>query len=91
MPGVAPPAPGSRLSTQGNVGLNVSGAREASNNFLLDGVDNNDLFLNRLVVNPSLDAVEEVLDPAEHLRRRPTAAAPAAQVNMVVRVGHAAT
>ena len=31
-----------------------------SNNFLLDGVDNNDLFLNRLVVNPSLDAIEEI-------------------------------
>jgi hypothetical protein len=59
-PGVAPPAPGSRLSTQGNVGLNVAGARESSNNFLLDGVDNNDLFLNRLVVNPSLDAIEEI-------------------------------
>jgi outer membrane receptor protein involved in Fe transport len=59
-PGVAPPAPGSRLSTQGNVGINSSGAREAANNFLLEGVDNNDLFLNRLVVNPSLDAIEEV-------------------------------
>jgi hypothetical protein len=59
-PGIAPPAPGSRLSTQGNVGLNVAGARESSNNFLLDGVDNNDLFLNRLVVNPSLDAIEEI-------------------------------
>src|SRR6188508_1461223 len=52
VPGVAPPAPGSRLSTQGNVGLNVAGAREASNNFLLDGLDNNDQFLNRLVINP---------------------------------------
>ena len=58
--GVAPPAPGSRLSTQGNVGINSSGAREAANNFLLEGVDNNDLFLNRVVVNPSLDAIEEV-------------------------------
>jgi hypothetical protein len=58
--GVATPAPGSRLSTQGNIGLNSSGAREASNNFLLDGVDNNDLFLNRLVVNPSLDAIQEL-------------------------------
>jgi outer membrane receptor protein involved in Fe transport len=57
--GVATPAPGSRLSTQGNIGLNSSGAREASNNFLLDGVDNNDLFLDRLVVNPSLDAIQE--------------------------------
>lgn len=58
-PGVSTPAPGSRLSTQGNIGLNSSGAREASNNFLLDGIDNNDLFLNRLVVNPSLDAIQE--------------------------------
>jgi hypothetical protein len=57
--GTAPPAPESRLSTQANSGLNVNGAREASNNFLLDGVDNNDLFLNRLVVNPSVEAVEE--------------------------------
>ncbi len=59
-PGVAPPAPGSRLSTQGNTGMNSGGAREAANNYLLDGTDNNDLFLNRLVINPSLDAVQEV-------------------------------
>jgi hypothetical protein len=58
-PGTTTPAPGSRLSTQGNAGVNVSGAREAANNFLLDGVDNNDLFLNRIVVNPSLDAIQE--------------------------------
>ena len=58
-PGMAPPAPGSRLSTQGNTGVNSAGAREASNNYLLDGVDNNDQFLNRLVINPSLDAIQE--------------------------------
>jgi hypothetical protein len=58
-PGMATAAPGSRLSTQGNTGVNSAGAREAANNFLLDGVDNNDLFLNRLVINPSLDAVQE--------------------------------
>ncbi len=58
-PGMAPPAPGSRLSTQGNTGVNSAGAREASNNFLLDGLDNNDQFLNRLVINPSLDSVHE--------------------------------
>ena len=57
--GTAPPAPESRLSTQANSGVNVNGAREASNNFLLDGVDNNDLFLNRLVVNPSVDSIQE--------------------------------
>ncbi|PYR90093.1 MAG: hypothetical protein DMF84_21570 [Acidobacteria bacterium] len=59
VPGMAPPAPGSRLSTQGNTGVNSAGAREAANNYLLDGVDNNDQFLNRLVINPSLDAIQE--------------------------------
>lgn len=58
--GMAPPAPGSRLSTQGNAAVNSSGARETANNFWLDGLDNNDLFLNRLIVNPSLDAVASV-------------------------------
>jgi len=58
--GVSPPAPGSRLSTQGNSAVTSSGAREAANNFLIDGLDNNDLFLNRLIVNPSLDAVASV-------------------------------
>ena len=57
--GAAPPAPGSRLAGEGGTPMNVSGAREASNNFLLDGVDNNDLFLNRVLVTPSLDAVQE--------------------------------
>ena len=58
-PGSAPPAAGSRLSTQSNSAVNVNGAREASNNFLLDGVDNNDLFTNRMVINPSVDAIQE--------------------------------
>ena len=58
-PGAAPPAPGSRLEGEGGTPVNVAGAREASNNFLLDGVDNNDLFLNRVLVTPSLDAVQE--------------------------------
>ena len=57
--GVLPAAPGSELSRQNNSGLHLSGAREASNNFLLDGVDNNDLYINRLVVSPPLDAVRE--------------------------------
>lgn len=58
--GMSPPAPGSRLSTQGNTAVTSSGAREAANNFLIDGLDNNDLFLNRLIVNPSLDAVARI-------------------------------
>jgi hypothetical protein len=89
-PGAATPAPGSRLSTQANAGVNVSGARESANNFLLDGVDNNDLFLNRLVVTPSLDAIQEFTlvqntYDAEYGRNN------GAQVNVVLKSGGAAT
>ncbi len=52
-------APGSELSTQNDSGFHVSGGREASNNFLLDGIDNNDLYINRLVLGPPLDTVRE--------------------------------
>lgn len=58
-PGSAPPAQGSELASQNSSGINVNGARESSNNFLLDGVDNNDLYLNRFVINPSIDAIQE--------------------------------
>src|SRR4030095_9325146 len=55
----APPEPGSRLAGEGGTPANVAGARETANNFLLDGVDNNDLFLNRVLVPPRLDAGQE--------------------------------
>ncbi len=57
--GAHPAAPGSELSRQNDSGIHLNGARESANNFLLDGVDNNDLFINRLVVNPPLDSVRE--------------------------------
>lgn len=85
-PGMATPAPGSRLSTQGNTGVNSSGAREASNNFLLDGADNNDQFLNRLVINPSLDAVEEVT-LLQNTYNAQYGRSGGAQVNMVLKSG----
>ena len=52
-------APGSELSTQNDSGFHVSGGRESSNNFLLDGIDNNDIYINRIVVSPPLDSVRE--------------------------------
>src|SRR5205814_5906490 len=58
-PGSTPPAPGSELSTQSASGLHFNGARESANNFLLDGVDNNDWFINRIVVSPSVDFIQE--------------------------------
>ena len=58
VPGAQQPADGSQNSTQGGA-ISVNGAREQSNNFLLDGVDNNDLAINQYSVLPSVDAIEE--------------------------------
>jgi hypothetical protein len=84
--GVAPPAPGSRLSTQGNTGVNSGGARESSNNYLLDGLDNNDQFLNRLVINPSLDAVQE-FSLLQNTYDAEYGRSAGAQLNMVLKSG----
>ena len=59
LPGVAPPAPGSAGSIRGDFAVNVNGAREDSNNFLLDGVFNGDPQLNGIGVTPPVDAVRE--------------------------------
>jgi hypothetical protein len=84
--GVAPAAPGSRLSTQGNTGVNSAGAREAANNYLLDGVDNNDQFLNRLVINPSIDAIQE-FSLQQNTYDAEYGRSAGAQLNMVVKSG----
>jgi len=57
--------PGAEVGTDGSQnmvlggGISVNGVREQSNNFLLDGVDNNDLFLNQFSVLPSVEAIQE--------------------------------
>jgi hypothetical protein len=58
-PGVLPPVQNSTLSTRGNFAMHANGAREEFNNFLLDGVDNNDPDLNRYTLEPPLDAIQE--------------------------------
>jgi hypothetical protein len=58
VPGSQLPAEGSQNSTQGGA-LSVNGAREQSNNFLLDGVDNNDPYINQYVALPSVDAIQQ--------------------------------
>ena len=58
VPGSHTPTEGSQNSTQGGA-LTVDGAREQSNNFLLDGVDNNDPYINQYVTLPSVDAIQE--------------------------------
>ena len=84
--GAMPAAPGSELSRQNNSGLHVNGAREASNNFLLDGIDNNDLYINRLVVSPPMDSVREFRLYASGYRAE-YGRSGGAQVNVVSRSG----
>jgi hypothetical protein len=57
-PGSQLPVEGSQNSTQGG-SFSVNGAREQSNSFLLEGVDNNDPYINQYVALPSIDAIQE--------------------------------
>ncbi len=59
LPGVVPPARGSAGSARGDFAINVNGAREDSNSFLLDGVYNGDPKLNGFGVQPPVDAIRE--------------------------------
>jgi hypothetical protein len=85
-PGVAPPVEDSELSSRGSFAMHVSGGREEFNDYLLDGVDNNDPYVNRYVVQPPIDAIQEFKVAtssysAEYGRNA------AGQVNVVTRAG----
>jgi Carboxypeptidase regulatory-like domain/TonB dependent receptor-like, beta-barrel len=58
-PGVAPPVQGSELSSYGAFSMSAGGGREEANDFLLDGVDNNDPYVNRYGVEPPMDSIQE--------------------------------
>ena len=86
VPGAAPAAPGSAGSVRGDFAFSVNGAREDSNNFLLDGVYNVDPKLNTFGVRPPVDAIREF----EMLTSSYDAAFgrnPGAQVNVVLKSG----
>ena len=86
VPGAAPAAPGSAGSARGDFAFNVNGAREDSNNFLLDGVYNLDPKLNTFGVRPPVDAIREF----EMLTNSYDASFgrnPGAQVNVVLKSG----
>ncbi|HLY18535.1 MAG TPA: TonB-dependent receptor [Bryobacteraceae bacterium] len=59
LPGVVPAAEGSAASVRGSFAINVNGAREDANDFLLDGVYNGDPKLNGTAVSPPVDAIRE--------------------------------
>jgi hypothetical protein len=56
-PNVSNPVTGSSLSARG--GFNIAGNREEVNNYLLDGVDDNDWTTGQPTVRPSVDAIRE--------------------------------
>lgn len=58
VPGANQGVKGSQNQTQGG-SISVNGAREQANNFLLDGIDNNDLAINQYSVSISPDAIQE--------------------------------
>lgn len=58
VPGVQPVVEGSNLEGQQG-SMHANGAREEFNNFLLDGVDNNDIANAQLIIVPGIDSVQE--------------------------------
>jgi hypothetical protein len=57
-PGVQIDAERTLVSSQG-LALSANGARHISNNFLLNGIDNNDLVINQYSAVPSIEAIQE--------------------------------
>jgi len=85
-PGVNPPAEGSELSSRGSFAMHANGGREEYNNFLLDGVDNNDPYVNRYVVQPSVDSIQE-FKIATNSYSAEYGRSAAGQVNVITRSG----
>ncbi len=85
-PGVLPPAQDSELSKRGSFAMHASGGREEHNNFLLDGVDNNDPYTNRYVLQPSVDSIQE-FKIVTHSYSAEYGRSGAGQVNIVTRAG----
>lgn len=86
VPGAVPPAQGSAGSVRGDFAFSVNGAREDSNNFLLDGVYNVDPKLNTFAVRPPVDAIQE-FETATSTYDAAFGRNPGAQINVVLKSG----
>ncbi len=58
-PGVTPPTEDSELSARGSFAMHSGGGREEHNNFLVDGVDNNDSYISTFALQPPVDSIQE--------------------------------
>src|SRR4029077_2994205 len=65
IPGVARGIPGANIDGAGSLAwrasasFSASGQRSRDNNYMLDGVDNNETWLQTVVLFPSVDAIDE--------------------------------
>jgi hypothetical protein len=65
IPGVLRPPPGANIDGAGSLawragsGFSANGQRPRDNNYLLDGVDNNETWLQTVVVFPSIESLDE--------------------------------
>jgi Carboxypeptidase regulatory-like domain len=66
LPGVVRGVPGENIDGAGNIAwrgsasLSANGQRTRDNNFLLDGLDNNEVWLNTVAIYPSIEALDEL-------------------------------
>ncbi len=85
VPGANQGVKGSQNQTQGG-SITVNGAREQSNNFLLDGMDNNDLAINQYAVAISTEAILEFKVQASTYSAE-FGRSPGAQINIATKSG----
>ena len=85
VPGVNQGVKGSQNQTQGGA-ISVNGAREQANNFLLDGMDNNDLAINQYAVAISTEAIQEFKVQASTYSAE-FGRSPGAQINVATKSG----
>lgn len=85
-PGVFPPVEDSELASRGAFAMHANGGRETFNNFLLDGIDNNDPYVSRYVLQPSVDSIQE-FKIATNSYSAEYGRSAAGQVNVITRRG----
>ena len=85
VPGANQGVKGSQNQTQGG-SISINGVREQGNNFLLDGMDNNDLAINQYAVAISTEAIQEFKVQGSTYSAE-FGRSPGAQINIATKAG----